>query len=103
MLKNYFTIALRNLWKRRVFSAINILGLTVGMTACFPIFLYLHFELSYDSFHRKADRIYRVVCDIKTPSETIRADCFGKTPMETFKESIILDMQKMIGQHTPAA
>src|SRR5579863_4837 len=74
MLKNYFTLALRNLWKRRVFSAINILGLSVGMTACFLIFLYVHFELSYDSFHRKADRIYRVVCDIKTPSETIMAD-----------------------------
>ena len=74
MLKNYFTLALRNLWKRRGFSAINILGLSVGMTACFLIFLYVHFELSYDSFHRKADRIYRVVCDIKTPSETIMAD-----------------------------
>ena len=74
MLKNYFTLALRNLWKRRGFSAINILGLSVGMTACFLIFLYVHFELSYDSFHRKADRIYRVVCDIKTPGETILAD-----------------------------
>lgn len=44
------------------------------MTACFLIFLYVHFELSYDSFHRKADRIYRVVCDIRTPTETIRAN-----------------------------
>jgi putative ABC transport system permease protein len=74
MLRNYLTIALRNLWKRRAFSLINICGLSVGMTACFLIFLYVRFELSYDSFHRNADRIYRVVCDIKTPSETIRAD-----------------------------
>jgi putative ABC transport system permease protein len=74
MLKNYFTIAFRNLWKHRVFSLINITGLSVGMAACFLIFLYLRFELSYDSFHKKADRIYRVVCDIKSPSETIRAD-----------------------------
>jgi len=74
MLKNYFIVALRNLWKRRAFSVINILGLSVGMIACFLIFLYVRFELSYDSFHRNADNIYRVVCDIKTPSETIKAD-----------------------------
>ncbi|WP_153796210.1 ABC transporter permease [Foetidibacter luteolus] len=73
MLKNYFRIAFRNLWRHRVFSFINILGLTVGMTACFLIFLYVKFELSYDAFNSKADRIYRVVCDIKTPTETLNA------------------------------
>lgn len=73
MLKNYFKIAFRNLWKHRVFSFINITGLAVGMTACFLIFLYVKFELSYDSFHSKADRVYRMVCDIKTPTETINA------------------------------
>jgi putative ABC transport system permease protein len=71
MLKNYFKIAFRNLWRHRVFSLINILGLTVGMTACFLIFLYVRFELSYDKFHSKGDRIYRIVCDIKTPTETM--------------------------------
>jgi putative ABC transport system permease protein len=74
MIKNYLKIAFRNLWRHRVFSFINILGLTVGMTACFLIFMYVRFELTYDSFHTKADRIYRVVCDIKTPTETINAD-----------------------------
>jgi putative ABC transport system permease protein len=73
MLKNYLKIAFRNLWKHKVFSFINIMGLTVGITACFLIFLYIQFELSYDSFHSKADRIYRVVCDIKTPTEVINA------------------------------
>src|SRR5437773_1590620 len=71
MFKNYFTIALRNLWRHKVFSFINILGLAVGMSACFLIFLYVSFETSYDNFHTKADRIYRVVTDTKTPSETI--------------------------------
>jgi len=71
MLRNYFKIAFRNLWRHRVFSLINIIGLTVGMTACFLIFLYVHFELSYDKFHSKGDRIYRIVCDIKTPTETM--------------------------------
>ncbi|MCW3091913.1 MAG: transporter permease [Ferruginibacter sp.] len=73
MLKNYFKIAFRNLWKHKVFSFINIMGLTVAMTACFLIFLYVQFELSYDSMHTKADRTYRVVCDIKTPTEVINA------------------------------
>ncbi|GGC01016.1 ABC transporter permease [Dyadobacter sediminis] len=71
MLKNYLKIAFRNLWKHKVFSFINIMGLTVGMSACFLIFLYVNFELSYDAFNSKADRIYRLVTDIKTPSETI--------------------------------
>jgi putative ABC transport system permease protein len=74
MFRNYLKIAFRNLWKRRAFSLINILGLAVGMTACFLIFLYVQFELSYDSFHSRTDRIYRLVCDIKTPTNTIRAD-----------------------------
>jgi len=73
MIKNYLKIAFRNLWRHRVFSFINIMGLAVGMTACFLIFLYVRFELSYDSFHSKADRIYRVVSDIKTPTEVINA------------------------------
>lgn len=71
MLKNYFKIAFRNLWRHRVFSFINIMGLTVGMTACLLIFIYVRFELSYDRFHPKADRIYRIVADIKTPTETL--------------------------------
>src|SRR5580692_5271829 len=74
MFKNYFKIAFRNLWNHRVFSFINVLGLSVGMTACFLIFLYVRFELSYDRFHSKADRIYRLVSDIKTPTDIIKSD-----------------------------
>ena len=73
MLKNYFKIAFRNLWKHKVFSLINIMGLTVGMSACLLISMYVNFELTYDAFHSRADRIYRLVTDVKTPSETIHA------------------------------
>jgi putative ABC transport system permease protein len=73
MIRNYLKIAFRNLWRHKAFSFINIMGLTVGMSACFLIFLYIQFELSYDSFHEKKDRIYRVVTDIKTPTEVINA------------------------------
>src|SRR5688572_31436705 len=71
MFKNYLKIAFRNLWKHKAFSLINILGLTVGLTAGFLIFLYVSFEMSYDNFHSKANRIYRVVADIKTPTEVL--------------------------------
>jgi len=74
MIKNYLKIAFRNLWRHKVFSFVNIMGLAVGMTACFLIFLYVRFELSYDSFHTKANRIYRIVADIKTPTEVINGD-----------------------------
>ncbi len=73
MIKNYFKIAFRNLWGHKAFSFINIMGLAVGMTACFLIYLYVNFELSYDAFNTKANRIYRIVVDIKTPTEVINA------------------------------
>ncbi|MCE6987608.1 ABC transporter permease [Dyadobacter sp. CY323] len=71
MLKNNFKIAFRNLWKHKTFTFINVMGLSVGMSACFLIALYVHFELSYDSFNKKADRIYRLSTDLKTTSETL--------------------------------
>ncbi|GEO09221.1 ABC transporter permease [Segetibacter aerophilus] len=71
MIKNYLKVALRKLWRHKAFSFINIIGLAVGMTACFLIYLYVGFELSYDAFNTKADRIYRVVADLKTPTETV--------------------------------
>ncbi|WP_027391913.1 ABC transporter permease [Aquimarina latercula] len=74
MIRNYFKIAWRNLWRRRGFTFINITGLSIGMTASFLMLLYVSFELSYDSFHSKADDIYRVVADIKTPSDNIEAN-----------------------------
>jgi len=72
MLMNYLTITLRTLRRHWTFSLINILGLSVGMTAFFLIFQYVRFETSYDRFHSKADRIYRVVADVITPTETLR-------------------------------
>jgi len=74
MIKNYFKIAIRNLWRHKGFSFINIAGLSIGITAGFFIFMYVSFELSYDRFHTKGDRIYRLVTDIKTPSEIINTN-----------------------------
>jgi len=67
MLKNYFKTALRNLKRQKIYSFINITGLSVGLTCCILIALYIHFELSYDDFHEKADNIYRII-EIETES-----------------------------------
>ncbi|TLV01029.1 ABC transporter permease [Dyadobacter luticola] len=58
MLKNYFKIAFRNIWKNKVFSAINILGLAISMAACIVIMLFVSFEKSFDKVHTK--NIYRL-------------------------------------------
>jgi putative ABC transport system permease protein len=71
MLKNYFKIAFRHLRRHGSYAVLNILGLTIGLTAAFLIFLYVRFERSYDDFHRKAGRIYLLTCDEKTPNGVI--------------------------------
>ena len=65
MIKNYLKVALRNLWKHKGYSAINIFGLAVGLATCLLILLYVTDELSYDRYNDKAGRIYRVNTDIK--------------------------------------
>ena len=60
MIKNYFLVAWRTLLRNKVFSLINVLGLAIGLAACFMIYQYVRFELSYDTFHTNSERIYRV-------------------------------------------
>lgn len=70
MLKNYATVAVRNLRKRRFYTAINVGGLAVGMAACLLIFQYVTFEQSYDAFHADADRLYRMINISERPNGT---------------------------------
>ncbi|HCN82971.1 MAG TPA: antibiotic ABC transporter permease, partial [Sphingobacteriaceae bacterium] len=60
MLKNYFKVAWRNLMKSKVFTVINVLGLTFGVMVCIMIFLYVQDEVSYDRFHKNVNQIYRI-------------------------------------------
>jgi len=66
MLKSYFVIAVRNLKKNRLYSAINAIGLALGIAGCLIIFVLIRFETSFDAYHRKAGRIYRVNLTQKT-------------------------------------
>lgn len=65
MFKNYFRIAFRNLLKNKGFSALNIMGLAIGIGTCLLITLYVLDELSFDKFNEKHNRIYRVNVDLK--------------------------------------
>ena len=60
MLKNYLTIALRNLVRYKIYTAINALGLATGIAFCLLTFLYVRHEWTYDQFHEKSDRIFRL-------------------------------------------
>lgn len=80
MLKNYFKIAIRNLWKNKGFTAINIAGLAIGLACFILIALYVVDELSYDRYNEKADRIYRVDADIKFGGNELKL-CVSSDPM----------------------
>lgn len=70
MIKNYFKIAFRNLWKRKGYSLINIAGLSVSIALAILITLFAVNELTYDHFHEHADQIYRVYKERVTPTGT---------------------------------
>ncbi len=63
MFFSYLTVAFRNVMKNKIFSAINIAGLSIGLAACLLIFEFVSFELSYDTFNEKLDRTYRITND----------------------------------------
>lgn len=79
MWKNYINVALRNLKRYPLFSMINIAGLSIGLALCMLIVLYLKDEKSFDMFHAKKDRIYRLVRDNVQPDKSIQKD--GNTGM----------------------
>lgn len=70
MIKNYLLIAFRNLIKHKGYAFINLFGLAIGIALSVIIMLYIQDELSYDTYHKKADRIYRVVQIIEPAEES---------------------------------
>src|SRR6266581_3983341 len=93
MIKNYFKTAWRNLWKNKIFSIINIVGLAIGMAACLLILQYVSFKLSYDQFNKNAPDIYRVYNDRYQHGKlvqhgTITYSAIGKAMQDDFPEVI---------------
>jgi len=79
MLIHYFKSAARNLWKNRLYSALNLSGLAIGMTAAMLIALWVQSELRFDSYHRRTENLWRIKTDLRiNDSETWN---WGNTPL----------------------
>jgi len=82
MFKNYLKIAWRNILRHKVFSLINMGGLAIGLSCCLLILMFIQHEFSYDRFHSKADRIYRVVASTSEDRVPTNANgSFGYGPL----------------------
>lgn len=79
MFKNYMKISFRNLKKQKSYSFINILGLTLGLTCFILISLFIHYELSYDSFHENSEQTHRIVA-YQSQNEYLGSKWFALTP-----------------------
>ena len=93
MIKHYLKVSFRNLWKYKSFSAINILGLAIGMAACLLILQYVSFKLSFDQFHKNANNIYRVANDRYQQGRliqhgTITYSAVGKAMNDDYEEVV---------------
>ena len=103
MFKNYFKLAIRHLARKKIFSFINIFGLTVGLTSCILIGLFISDELSFDAFHKNADRLVRVTMEFKKGSTPNRFATTGTKVGPQFKRTFpeVEDYTRtMIGQAT---
>ena len=89
MLQNYLKIALRNLLRNKVFSFINIAGLSIGLACCMLIVLYTKDEVSYDRFHKNVNNIYRITSTETSPEGKVnKFGITGMMPGPTFARQI---------------
>jgi len=95
MIKNYFKTALRNLGKNKLYSFINIIGLATGISVCILIFLYVQYELSYDKYHAKAKRIYRLTEMLHLPKED-RPQAVTSPPMAPALQGNCPEIEKTV-------
>lgn len=101
MLKNYLKTALRNLSRHKGFTAINIGGLATGLACCLLISIYIQHELSYDTFHRNAEQIYRVIystSDDGTPTNANGSFAVGPAMKKDFPEVREFTRLRKVGQ-----
>jgi putative ABC transport system permease protein len=78
MLKNYITVAFRNLWRNKMIASINVAGLSIGLACCMLILLYVDDDWSIDRFNQQRDRIYQVTMQVLNSDGSLRAE-FGRS------------------------
>ena len=96
MIKNYFKIAWRNLIRQKGYTIINLLGLAIGLTSCLLISYYVIDELSYDKYHKKGDRIYRIVTNYTSPSGDRVPFALGPYRMKKAFESHFTQVEEFV-------
>lgn len=87
MLKHYIRIAFRNLWKSKAFTVINIIGLSVGLTCCLLIAIYIQHEASYDDFQQNGDRIVRVIMEYNLGGSSQKGNFTSTKVAPAFKKN----------------
>ncbi|MFD2920046.1 ABC transporter permease [Terrimonas rubra] len=87
MFKNYLKIALRNLRKNKLYSSVNVIGLTIGLVGCLLIGIYVWNELTYDKFHKNGDRIARIIMETKSSGSADKIALTGTKVGPEFKRS----------------
>jgi len=111
MFRHFFQIAWRQLMKRKFYSGINITGLAIGMACCLVITLYVRNELSYDRYHVKGDRIYRVTQTFRnfqegqtvTPPSPTDFQVWGCAPVGPALQADFPQIEKMVRFMSPTS
>ncbi|SHN12982.1 ABC transporter permease [Chitinophaga sp. CF418] len=88
MIQNYLKIAFRSLKRQKVSTSINIIGLAIGLATCILIMLYIQDELSYDRYHEKADRIFRVGLMARLDGEDVGGPMLGPNAARDLQQEI---------------
>ena len=100
MIKNYLKIAFRHLWRNRLYTFVNIVGLTIGMTCALLAILYVNDELSFDKFHKNAPQLYRLTTTLTNQDGSKQTvGTTGQVQGPVFKNAIpeISDYVRMLG------
>jgi ABC-type antimicrobial peptide transport system permease subunit len=88
MLRSYFLTAVRNLLRNKLSASINIIGLTVAFTCCVLLFLMVHYEFSYDTFHRNRDRLYLAYSFVRAPDGDRKGQSMAYPVAPTLKAEV---------------
>ena len=98
MIKNYIVVAYRNFTRNKIFSLINVLGLSIGISSALVIFLIVHYDLTFDKFEKDSNRIYRVVT-IMTFSGTPMHFSGVASPMAETVKKEVPGVEETVGFH----
>ena len=88
MIKNYFLVALRAFRRNKTFSFINIVGLSIGISASLVIFLLVQYDFNFDKFEKDGARIYRVTVHGKNDQGTFQSGCLAEPMGDAVKKAV---------------